>query len=406
MHTAYGPRLPVSCLEGRAAPPVSGPTPVEESEPAGHAAFATGDRPARRLSAGGAGRRQPPAPGQKPRPGGPARRPGRPPIRRCGRRWRGGRRRRPAPPAAAVEYIEAAPREVRTDHADGQEPPPAELVGHREARQQRQAHAVLHHARRQLDGLHLQRDVGGEADPAEQLMAQRPVRRIPVEEDERLVRDVGKPDGPGRGHRRTEGPDEDQGILAEADGLDVGVMQRSGDADLRVAAEHHLQELSGVPRPDGNHHAPVENAKALQRLRQQVRAERGDGGEMERGRALPGVVLDGEARERGGLQDLLGMRTKLPPRAGEREASPPSLEEPHRERRLQPLDAGADGRLGKVQGFGSPAKAPEGRDREEGFHLSDLHSLTRPSARQESRAGIIPSAAPRAGGRYGSLLGR
>jgi len=113
--------------------------------------------------------------------------------------------------------------------------------------------------------------------------------------------------------------------------------------------------------------------EALQDVGQEVRADREHRRDLQRTARPRPEVVDRLARERHGLEELLGRGAEGAPRRGEGEAVLAALEEPHAERLLERPDPRADGGLGEPQRLRGAAEAPEGADRQERLDLRDFH---------------------------------
>jgi hypothetical protein len=163
------------------------------------------------------------------------------------------------------------------------------------------------------------------------------------------------------------------GAETSTNGLDLGMMQRAGEAQLGLAGQHHLQHFFRVSRAHGDEGLGVRGLEAFEDIGQQIGADRqrgGDGDGPARGRPQ---VVNGLAGQGQRVEQLLGVRAQGAAGRRQRQPGAPPLEQRHAQRVFQGLDARADGRLTDPQRVGGPAKAAEGANGEKGFDLGDLH---------------------------------
>src|SRR5207249_2132307 len=281
---------------------------------------------------------------------------------------------------------------------------PAELPPDGEKREEREAHTALDHLLRGLDRLDLERHVGDEPRPAEETVGECPVARAPVEEDERSVGHLleARPPLPSRPGGRAR--DQDERVVPKGERLDLGVVDGARQPDLRLGAQHHLEDLLRVPRPDGDEDLGVRGLEALEHVGQEVGADREHGGDAERAARRRAEVVDRLAGEGDGVEELLGVGTERAPRRGERHAVLAPLEEPHAQRVFEGADARAHGRLSEAERFGGAAGAavaadglprvrrrrlPELLDRDGDRHLLPLVRHLRRAEPRGVRRGIV-----------------
>src|SRR5207247_583840 len=150
-----------------------------------------------------------------------------------------------------------------------------------------------------------------------------------------------------------------------------------GEPDLRLGAQHHLEDLLRVARPDGDEDLRVRGLEALEHIGQEVRADREDGGDLERAARRRPEVVDRLAGEGDGAEELLGVGPERPARGGEGEAVLAPFEEPYAQGFLERPDPGADRRLGEAERLRRAAEAAEGADRQERLDLRDFHDWAR-----------------------------
>ena len=275
-----------------------------------------------------------------------------------------------------MDDVEAAAQRLGVTELEAHQPPPADLVHHRQVRQKREPHSPLHHALGRLDRLDFQHHVGHQAGSSEQAVGQRPVARAAVEEDQRLAGHVLQPHAPGAGDLRVRAGHEHQRVVPQAERLDLGMLQRAGEADLGLAAQDHLEHLLGVARPHRDHDLGMGRLEALEHVGQDVGADGERGGDLQRAAAGRAQVVHGLARQGHRVQQLLGVGTEGAAGRRQAQARLAADEEGDPEGLLQRPDAGADGRLGHPQGVRGPPEAAEGADGEEGLYLADLHPFT------------------------------
>ena len=104
----------------------------------------------------------------------------------------------------------------------------------------------------------------------------------------------------------TRGHDEQHLVLEERCELDIGMVDRPSDADVRLAAQHHVEDLLGVAGPYPKTHVRVRRPERMERSRQHVGAHRRRGRDDQGAdRALPEVgeqlasLIDGRDRALG-----------------------------------------------------------------------------------------------------------
>src|SRR5208282_1161091 len=115
--------------------------------------------------------------------------------------------------------------------------------------------------------------------------------------------------------------DQQQGIIAETYGFDLGMVQRASQADFCLFAQHHIQNLFRMARANADDDVGVSTLKAFQNVRQKVDGDRKGSGNLQRSAACRLRVMDSLPGHRGGAQEQFGMRTKRAPGVGNDQAA-------------------------------------------------------------------------------------
>src|SRR5204862_170132 len=100
---------------------------------------------------------------------------------------------------------------------------------------------------------------------------------------------------------------QDERVVPEGDRLDLGVVEGAREPDLRFGAQHHLEDLLGVARPDGDEHLGVRGLETLEHVGEGVRADREHRGDLERAARRRSEAVDRLAGPRDGAGERLGM---------------------------------------------------------------------------------------------------
>jgi hypothetical protein len=178
-----------------------------------------------------------------------------------------------------VDDVEAPAQRLGVTDLDGEEPAAANLLHDGELGQEGQPDASLDHPLGRLDRLDFQHHVRDEPGPPEEPVGERPVARAAVEEDQGLGSDLVEPRAPGPTHGPGRRRHQHQRVVAQADRLDLGMVQRAGQAQLGLPGQHHAQDLLGVPRPHGDQRLGMGALEPLEHVGQQIGADRQHGGD-------------------------------------------------------------------------------------------------------------------------------
>ena len=178
--------------------------------------------------------------------------------------------------------------------------------------------------------------------------------------------------------QRMQGRDrEDEPIVEQADGLDLGRVERQGEHEhVEGAALQLVDDHGGLALAQAQLQRRIALLQAGQRRRQQVGGDRGDHTKPQRAGeqpgAVPGIVdkvVDLGQNMRRSARYLLAL-------GGERNPAPAALDQRGRQARLQLLDLDRQGRLADRAFLGRAPEMPMARERGEIAQLAECrHNL-------------------------------
>lgn len=167
--------------------------------------------------------------------------------------------------------------------------------------------------------------------------------------------------------------DEDKRIVAQRHGLDFGMIQRTGNADIGFAIENHFQDLHRSARAQTDHHLGIRRLIILHHVGKKIGAHGKCRGNIQRAARGRLELVHGLARQGDIAQKLFGMGTEYFSSMGEREIAVRAGEEFHAERIFESMNTGAHGGLADAQSLGSAMESAVRDDGEEGFDLVNFH---------------------------------
>ncbi|MFN8520979.1 MAG: hypothetical protein U0667_16660 [Chloroflexota bacterium] len=279
----------------------------------------------------------------------------------------------------------AGPLVLHHDHAslDGLHPrqrhlgerPIDQRLGHRRARQQRDAQPPLDHPLGRLDVVELHHAARDDARAPEQRVGEVVVGRGPVEQDELRAMDRRDVDPPGRGERMVGPRHQHQLVLEQGAVDDARIPHLAHHRQLHLAPHHHVHQLLGVRGPDHQPHVGEALGVARQQLRQDVGADRRRGADGQLAGDPRGQLRDQGRATPQRLQRALGVRQERPTGMGQLHAGAGASEQGRAQLRLQALDARRERRLAHIQQLRGTAEVALARDRDEPLHLGVQHRM-------------------------------
>jgi hypothetical protein len=168
--------------------------------------------------------------------------------------------------------------------------------------------------------------------------------------------------------------DQHELILVEQRGDDLGVLDRSHEAEVALLAQHHLEHILRVPAAHRQVHARMVGLEPMQHGRQHVRAHRRRRTDRQSPAASAGNLDHRLVPPPHGGERPLGVRQEGAPGLGQAAAVTATSKENTAERALQSLDARRKRWLADEQGVRRAADRPVASHLDEGLELSELRS--------------------------------
>ena len=166
---------------------------------------------------------------------------------------------------------------------------------------------------------------------------------------------------------------QDERIVPQRHGLYPRMIERTGDADVRLSIQNHLEHLHGIARPETDHHFGILRLVILHHIRQKISADGKGTRDAQRSPSARLEFMDRLSRHGCDAKQLLGVRPEGFSGRRQQQVRSHPLKQRNPERIFERSNARADSRLAHAQSAGRPVKSAVRNHGKKSFQLIDFH---------------------------------
>src|SRR5579872_4739791 len=142
-----------------------------------------------------------------------------------------------------MDDVETATERFGVNQLDGRQFVLAQLATDSQLRLEGEAEATLDHSFCRLDRVHFQSNIGNQAGRAKQAMSEGPVARAALVKNQWPACDSLQRSAAGMLWPAARVSNQQERVVTQADGLDLGMLQRAGEDNLCFFVQDHIQDF-------------------------------------------------------------------------------------------------------------------------------------------------------------------